>query len=64
MTYLHQIDPIALQSPPIHLFGQTFQPGIHWYGLMYLLAFAAAWWLGRQRIRAGRLPGVDMNGLS
>lgn len=31
---------------------------------MYLLAFASAWWLGRQRIRAGRLPGVDMNGLS
>ena len=27
---------------------------IHWYGLMYLLGFAAAWWLGR--IRAAR-PG-------
>lgn len=55
MTYLHQIDPIALSLGPLK---------IHWYGLMYLLAFASAWWLGRQRIRAGRLPGVDMNRLS
>lgn len=55
MTYLHQIDPIALSLGPLK---------IHWYGLMYLLAFASAWWLGRQRIRAGRLPGVDINGLS
>lgn len=55
MTYLHQIDPIALSAGPLK---------IHWYGLMYLLAFASAWWLGRQRIRAGRLPGTDMNGLS
>ena len=55
MTYLHQIDPIALSLGPLK---------IHWYGLMYLLAFASAWWLGRQRIRAGRLPGVDMNALS
>jgi len=50
MTYLHQIDPIALAIGPLQ---------IHWYGIMYLLAFAVAWWLGRRRIRAGRLPGVD-----
>src|SRR5690606_10209778 len=31
-------------------------------GLMYLLGFAVAWWLGRRRVRAGRLPGVDENG--
>ena len=49
--YVHAIDPIAVPLP--------FWPhGIHWYGLMYLLGFAAAWWLGRRRIRAGRLPGV------
>ncbi|MEO5566349.1 MAG: prolipoprotein diacylglyceryl transferase [Luteimonas sp.] len=34
-------------------------PAVHWYGIMYLLGFAVAWWLGRRRIRAGRLPGVD-----
>jgi phosphatidylglycerol---prolipoprotein diacylglyceryl transferase len=55
MTQLHDIDPIALSLP--------FWPhGIHWYGIMYLLAFGAAWWIGRTRIRAGRLPGVDENG--
>jgi phosphatidylglycerol---prolipoprotein diacylglyceryl transferase len=53
MPYLHQIDPIALSLGPLK---------IHWYGLMYLLGFAIAWWLGRSRIRAGRLPGVDEQG--
>ena len=50
MIFLHQIDPIALSLGPVR---------IHWYGLMYLAGFAAAWWLGRNRILAGRLPGVD-----
>ena len=34
------IDPIALTLGPLH---------IHWYGVMYLLGFAAAWWLARRR---------------
>jgi phosphatidylglycerol:prolipoprotein diacylglycerol transferase len=52
MTLLHDIDPVAVHLP--------FWPhGIHWYGLMYLLAFATAWWLGTRRAAAGRLPGVD-----
>ncbi|MBN6149935.1 prolipoprotein diacylglyceryl transferase [Xanthomonas sp. AmX2] len=55
MTYLHQIDPIAFSLGPVK---------VHWYGLMYLAAFASAWWLGRLRIRAGRLPGVNMEGFS
>jgi phosphatidylglycerol---prolipoprotein diacylglyceryl transferase len=50
--YLHQIDPIALALGPVQ---------IHWYGVMYALAFAIAWLLGRHRVRAGRLPGVDEN---
>jgi phosphatidylglycerol---prolipoprotein diacylglyceryl transferase len=54
MTVLHSIDPVALPLP--------FWPhGIHWYGIMYLLAFLVFWWLGRRRIDAGRLPGVDAN---
>jgi len=61
MTHLHQIDPIAIQFPAFELFGRSFHPAIHWYGIMYLLAFATAWWLGRRRIAAGRLPGVDAN---
>ncbi|MFC0677185.1 prolipoprotein diacylglyceryl transferase [Lysobacter korlensis] len=50
MTVLHQIDPIALQLGPV---------SIHWYGIMYLLGFGLAWWLGLRRVRAGRLPGVN-----
>ncbi len=52
MPYVHAIDPVALPLP--------FWPhGIHWYGIMYLLAFLSAWWLGRRRLRAGHLPGVS-----
>lgn len=35
-----QIDPVAISLGPIQ---------IHWYGLMYLVGFIAAWWLGRRR---------------
>ena len=52
MLYLNQIDPIAFQVGPL---------AVHWYGIMYLLGFAIAWFLGQRRIRAGRLPGVDAN---
>jgi phosphatidylglycerol---prolipoprotein diacylglyceryl transferase len=43
-------DKIAIEIGP---FGD-FSLKIHWYGIMYLVAFAAAWWLGR--VRAGK-PG-------
>jgi len=49
MTVLHQIDPIAFHLGPLQ---------VHWYGIMYLLGFGLAWWLGQRRVRAGRLPGV------
>lgn len=34
------IDPVAFQIGPIK---------VHWYGIMYLVGFAAFWWLGRLR---------------
>jgi phosphatidylglycerol:prolipoprotein diacylglycerol transferase len=34
------IDPVLFELGPLK---------IHWYGAMYLLAFAAAWWLGKRR---------------
>ncbi len=52
MPVLHDIDPAALHLP-------VWPNQIHWYGVMYLLAFAVFWWLGSRRIAAGRLPGVD-----
>ena len=41
LTYPN-IDPVALSLGPIK---------VHWYGIMYLVAFASAWWLGRYRAR-------------
>ncbi|WP_034928398.1 prolipoprotein diacylglyceryl transferase [Candidatus Accumulibacter vicinus] len=38
-----QFNPVALSLGPL---------SVHWYGLMYLLAFLQFWWLGRQRILA------------
>jgi phosphatidylglycerol:prolipoprotein diacylglycerol transferase len=39
LVYPH-INPIALQLGPL---------SIHWYGIMYLVGFAAAWFLARRR---------------
>lgn len=41
LNYPH-IDPVALSLGPLK---------IHWYGLMYLIGFGGAWWLGRVRAR-------------
>ena len=40
MLNFPQIDPIALSLGPVK---------IHWYGLMYLIGFAAVWFLGQKR---------------
>lgn len=37
MHYIHDIDPIFLALGPVQ---------IHWYGLMYLIGFSLAYWLG------------------
>jgi phosphatidylglycerol:prolipoprotein diacylglycerol transferase len=41
------IDPVAFSIGPL---------SVRWYGLMYLLGFAAGWWLGVRRIRQGLAP--------
>ena len=41
-------DKIALEIGP---FGGLGPLKIHWYGIMYLVAFATAWWLGRVRAK-------------
>ncbi|MGD8558809.1 MAG: prolipoprotein diacylglyceryl transferase [Gammaproteobacteria bacterium] len=41
LTY-PDIDPIAIELGPLK---------VHWYGIMYLIGFAAAWWLGTRRAR-------------
>lgn len=57
MIVIHNIDPVAIPLP-------IWPYGIHWYGIMYLLAFAAAYLIGRHRIRQGRMPGVSEDGFS
>lgn len=47
MHYFVDINPIVFSLGPIQ---------IHWYGIMYLLGFGGAWWLGQRRRAAGRLP--------
>lgn len=41
------IDPVLLELGPLK---------VHWYGLMYLIAFACAWYLGKRR--AGKSNGL------
>ena len=42
-------DPTAFSLGPLH---------VHWYGIMYLVGFVAAWWLARRRAaRAAVRPG-------
>src|SRR5882672_2010042 len=41
------IDPVAFSIGPL---------AVRWYGLMYLLGFAAGWWLGLRRIAKGVAP--------
>ena len=40
--WVHDIDPIAVALGPLQ---------IHWYGLMYLVGFGSAWYLGMYRAR-------------
>ncbi|MEN9465638.1 MAG: hypothetical protein RL217_1819, partial [Pseudomonadota bacterium] len=48
LTYPN-IDPVAFSVGPLH---------VHWYGLMYLLAFGTAWLLATYRIKK---PGSTWN---
>ena len=45
MLQFPNFDPVAVRLGPL---------AIHWYGLMYLTAFASAWLLGRWRISHGK----------
>ncbi len=53
MIQYPQIDPVAIQLGPLK---------IHWYGLMYLIGFAALWWLGSRRARS--TPGWKVEEMS
>ncbi len=51
LTY-PDIDPVALHIDAFEIFGWTIGPlNVHWYGLMYLFGFAAAWAVGVYRAK-------------
>ena len=54
MMTFPQIDPVIFQIGPL---------AVRWYGLMYLLGFAAAYMLIRHLVRLRNLP-LDMDGVS
>jgi phosphatidylglycerol:prolipoprotein diacylglycerol transferase len=47
LTYPN-INPIAISIGPFFGVGPL---RVHWYGIMYLIGFTAAWWLARYRAR-------------
>jgi phosphatidylglycerol:prolipoprotein diacylglycerol transferase len=49
-----QFDPVAVSIGPLK---------VHWYGLMYLLAFLQFWWLGKRRLAARPELGMTEKGL-
>lgn len=56
LTYPN-FDPVAVSIGPLEVFGKTLGPlQVHWYGLMYLLGFACAWWLAMRRCRRPDSP--------
>jgi phosphatidylglycerol:prolipoprotein diacylglycerol transferase len=43
-------NPIAFEVGPVSVFGHELGPlKVHWYGIMYLIGFAIAWFLARLR---------------
>lgn len=54
MLQYPQIDPVAISLGPF---------AIHWYGLMYVVGFVAAWWLGRLRANRLQLTHDDISDL-
>jgi phosphatidylglycerol:prolipoprotein diacylglycerol transferase len=50
MIHYPAIDPIILSLGPFTIGSLTLGPAaIRWYGLMYVIGFAVAWWLARRR---------------
>ena len=41
MIIVPPIDPVAFAIGPVQ---------VHWYGIMYMIGFSTAWWLGRYRM--------------
>ena len=49
MLMYPDIDPVAFSLGPLT---------VHWYGIMYIVAFSGCWWLAKQRAKVGVAPGA------
>lgn len=50
MLQFPNLDPVAVSLGPVEVFGKALGPlDVHWYGLMYMLAFLSAWVLALYR---------------
>ena len=54
-------DKIAFEIGPFACLRPVGRSKVHWYGIMYLVGFAAGWWLARRRARK---PGLDLEARS
>ncbi|HWV14454.1 MAG TPA: prolipoprotein diacylglyceryl transferase [Cellvibrio sp.] len=57
MLQFPNFDPIAFSLGPFAIAGKSIGPlEVHWYGIMYLLAFASAWLIALYRCKAPYSP--------
>lgn len=57
MLQFPNFDPIAVSVGPFEIFNKSIGPlEVHWYGIMYLFAFASAWLLAMYRSKAPGSP--------
>jgi len=57
MLQFPNFNPVAISIGPFDVFGKAFGPlEVHWYGIMYMLAFLSAWLLALYRCRKPHSP--------
>jgi len=62
LPYFVDFDPVALAIGPLPVIGKTLS--IHWYGIMYLLAFFSFWKLAEWRARKDQWRGWQASEVS
>lgn len=62
MLQFPNFDPVAISIAPFDILDKTIGPlNVHWYGIMYLFAFASAWLLAFYRSKAPNSPIVKQD---
>ena len=53
-SFLHTLDPFAIEFPASWHSNPMLPDGLRWYGLAYLAGFVVAWWLIHRMVKSGR----------